>query len=127
MPRDYRTQIFQNCLQTFGEFGIGSADYTAGDIYELLPFALYHPVARHSQARVDAQNTDADGETFVRAWTRLGKNASARQGSLLLDHRSGIYVLHIVQGLQRVQESLHTRRIIARQRVFGSGFHGDLR
>ena len=127
MPRDYRTQIFQDCLQTFGKLCIRSAHYTAGDIYELLPFALYHPVAGHSQARVDAQNADADGETFVRPWTRLGKNMSARQGGLLLDHRGGIHVLHIIQGLQRVQESLHTRRIIARQRVFGSGFHGDLR
>src|SRR6266851_1399023 len=58
---------------------------------------------------------------------RAGPAIAPHYSPLLIDHRRGVDLLHVVDVLQRLEQLLHPPRLIAFQNVFRGGLHGDFR
>src|SRR5262245_48018158 len=52
--------------------------------------------------------------------------AVMRAARSLFEHRGGVHLLDVVQGLERVDELLHLARVLAAETDFCDGLHRDL-
>src|SRR5580765_6919854 len=65
------------------------------------------------------------GPAIARHYT-FGCAARAPLRRLLIDHRGGVNVLHVVEALQGIEQLLHPSSFVTLERILGGGLHGEL-